>query len=71
LRGDGVTQSSGDIAAIHFILGNFKNDFAHGNILSGLFAPGKHPTVMAVSWFAVERGGVGDQPQHAAKFGGA
>lgn len=33
LRGDGVTQSSGDKAAIHLVLGNFKYDFAHRNIL--------------------------------------
>lgn len=47
LRGNGMAQSGGDITAVRFILLNFKNDFAHGNILSGLFAPGKRGEVTA------------------------
>ena len=34
LRGDGVSKSGGDIAAVRFVFLNFKNDFAHGKKLS-------------------------------------
>jgi len=33
LRGDGVSKSGGDIAAVCFVFLNFKNDFAHGKTL--------------------------------------